>query len=68
MNQKEIYRETSRIVQRWCCQQPGRPLAREFFIKVDYILFTRGIMPLEHPMYATARLLVVRDLLRIWNP
>ena len=66
MNQNEIYRNTSAIISYWAAQKPGRPLTREFFIRVDNILKMRGIRPLEHPMYATGRLLVVRDLLRIW--
>ena len=60
MTQQEISIQWSELVWRYCNREYRSPW--ELQSKVDVILFARGIMP-NLPMYATARLIVTRDVI-----
>ena len=60
MEQKEISIQWSELIWRYCNREYRSPW--ELRSRVDVILFARGVTP-DLPMYATARLLVLRDVL-----
>ena len=65
VTQEEILRELNEILWDYC--KPDHKLVSDLCMAIHRIVKTRGIT-LNHPMYHTARLIVARDVLRIWEP
>jgi hypothetical protein len=65
MEQYEITDKMSAIIALYC-SRPGHASVPEVLNYMSVILWRRGITT-TMPMYATARLLVLRDLLRVWE-
>lgn len=66
MLQDEIFKEALSILRKYC-SRAGRPRSEMVRTQINHILFMRGIMPYDHPMFATAFALTLRDLLQVWN-
>ena len=64
MNQEEIHRLTNEIIWNYC--EGDHNLVFKLCMSIHKILVTCGVK-LDIPMYATARLMVARDVLRVWE-
>lgn len=65
MMQDAINSKVSAIIALYC-SRPGNASVPEVLNYMSVILWRRGITP-TMPMYATARLMVLRDLLQVWE-
>ena len=68
MNQEQIYDLTTEIIYNFAARNGNTDYYFSIMKSVRHILNRQGIHQNSKPMYATARLLVVLDLLRIWYP
>jgi len=64
MNQGEITTKLTFIIWRYCLE--NSIISHKLNEPITRILERRGITP-DVPMYATARLMVARDVLRVWE-
>ena len=70
MNQEQIYDLTTEIIYNFAARMENTNIYFDIMKSARRIMNHRGIYENAKscPMYATARLLVVLDLLRIWYP